>query len=165
LCSAVNQRDSVSGRTFVRDLLDPDWQRDFTNDYDVVVVANGLHWFSMNRVTELFADVYELLRPGGRFLFMEPAGPEIPCASGFATWQHTQPSQHRGDDWIQFWSSVNNLLGYDHIKELGERADQNRISDKLSVLGWVGLLKAAGFDSIDILLRDAEKVVVAALRP
>jgi SAM-dependent methyltransferase len=165
LCSAVNQRDSVSGRTLVRDLSDPDWHRDFPNNYDVVVVANGLHWFSRNRAAELFADVYELLRPGGSFLFMEPVGPEIHFASGFAAWKHTQPSQHKREDWIRFWSTANSLLGYDHLKELGERADENRIDDKLSVLGWVWLLQATGFDSIDILRRDAEKVVVAALKP
>jgi SAM-dependent methyltransferase len=164
LCSAVNQRDGVSGRTLVRDLLDPDWHRDLRDNYDVVVVANGLHWFHLNRAAELFTDVHQLLRSGGSFLFMEPAGPEIPFAAGFDEWKHTQPSQHKQEDWLRFWSSVNNLLGYDHIKELGER-DPNLIDDKLSVLGWVGLLKAAGFDSIDILLRDAEKVVVAAVRP
>ncbi|MGB6483003.1 MAG: class I SAM-dependent methyltransferase [Candidatus Acidiferrales bacterium] len=163
LCFAVNQRDGVPGRTFVRDLLDPNWHRDLTNSYNVVVAANGLHWFRLKRAAELFADVYELLRPNGSFLFMEPAGPETPFAAGFAMWKHTQPSQHKSDDWTKFWSSVNHLLGYDHIKELGER-DDSRIDDKLSVLGWVGLLRAAGFGSIDILLRDAEKVVVAALK-
>lgn len=163
LCAAVNQRDRISGRTIVRDLRDADWHRDFT-DYDVVVAANGLHWFRLERAKELFADVYELLRPGGSFLFMEPAGADSAFAAGFAAWKETQPSQHREEDWVRFWGSVNNLLGYDHIKTLGER-DPSRIDDKLSVLGWVALLKGAGFESIDALLRDPEKVVLAALKP
>jgi trans-aconitate methyltransferase len=165
LCSAVNQRDRVRGRTVVRDLSEPDWYRDLTKNYDVVVAVNGLHWFSMNQATELFADVYELLRPGGSFLFMEPVSPEVPFASGFNAWKHTQPSQHKHEDWIRFWSGVNRLLGYQHMDELAEPDEQNHIGDKLSVLGWVRLLEVAGFASIDILLRDPEKVVVAALRP
>jgi SAM-dependent methyltransferase len=164
LCVAVNQRDGVPGRTFVRDLRDSDWHGDLPKGYDVVVAANGLHWFRMKRAAELFADVHELLRPNGSFLFMEPVGPEVPFAAGFATWRSTQPSQHKEENWDKFWSRVNVSVGYDYIKEhFGER-DDSRIDDKLSVLGWVGLLRAAGFGSIDILLRDAEKVVVAALK-
>jgi len=164
LCSAVNQRDRVPGQTFVRDLADPDWHRDFTNNYDVIVAANCLHWFSMMQAPRLFGDVRELLRPGGSFLFMEPTSPEIPFAPGFTTWKHAQPSQHKHDDWVRFWSSVNHLLGYEHMDVLGEPGEDH-IGDKLSVLGWVGLLKTAGFTAIDVLLRDPEKVVVAALRP
>jgi SAM-dependent methyltransferase len=165
LCSAVNQRDGTHGLTLVRDLLDPDWRRGFQNDYDVVVAANCLHWFSIERATQLFADILELLRSGGSFLFMEPVRTEAPFASGFATWKSKQPSQHRHDDWLRFWSRVNTLLGYDYVKAaLGER-NQNRIDDKLAVMGWVELLKNAGFEPIDILLRDAEKVVSAALKP
>ncbi len=165
LCSAVNQRDGICGRTLMRDLLDPNWHGDFQKDYDVVVAANCLHWFSIQQATQLFADILELLRSGGSFLFMEPVGTEAPFTSGFATWRSTQPSQHRPEDWIKFWSRVNTLLGYDYVKELGERDDQKRIGDELAVMGWVQLLKNAGFESIDILLRDSEKVVSAALKP
>lgn len=165
LCSAVNQRDGINGRTLVRDLLYSDWRRGLQNAYDVVVAANCLHWFHIERATRLFADILELLGSGGCFLFMEPVGTEAPFRSGFATWKSTQPSQHRPDDWIKFWSRVNALLGYDYIKELGDREEQNRIGDKLAVMDWVQLLSNAGFESIDILLRDAEKVVSAALRP
>ncbi len=163
LCSAVNQRDGVPGRTLVRDLVDPNWHRDFAKNYDVVVAANGLHWFDMKEAAQLFRDVYELLRPNGSFLFMEPAGPEIAFAEGFGAWKRAQPSQHKSADWTKFWSSVNDLLGYDYVKELGER-DDSHIDDKLSVIGWIELLRAAGFGSIDILLRDPEKVIVAAIK-
>ena len=143
LCSAVNQRDGTHGQTLVRDLSDPDWRRGFQHDYDVVVAANCPHWFSIQRATQLFADILELLGSGGSFLFMEPVGNEVPFASEFATWRSTQPSQHRPEDWIKFWSRVNTLLGYDYVKEqLGDR-HQNRIDDKLAVMGWVQLLKNA----------------------
>jgi SAM-dependent methyltransferase len=165
LCSAVNRRDGVPGQTLVRDLLTPDWRRDLSGDYDAVVVANALHWFSLPRAATLFAEIFGLLRGGGAFLFMEPSGPEPAFASGFNRWKNAQPSQHRHEDWTQFWSRVNTLLGCDYIKQHYDRVDQTRIADTLSVLGWIGLLKDAGFQSTDVLLRDVEKVVLIALKP
>ena len=42
---------------------------------------------------------------------------------------------------------------------------QNQIGDGLSVMQWVSLVADAGFESIDILLRDPEKVVLAGVKP
>jgi hypothetical protein len=59
---------------------------------------------------------------------------------------------------------VNALLSYDY-GFLGDPPDnQKRIGDRLSVMKWVGLLTDAGFESVDILLRDAEKVVLACVK-
>jgi len=129
-----------------------------------VVAANCLHWFRLAQASPLFADIFAMLRPGGAFLFLEPVGVEAPFASGFATWKSTQPSQHRREDWINFWSRVNNLLGCEYMNMRAQPDAQSHIGDTLPVLGWIQLLKNAGFESIDILLRDTEKVVAAAIR-
>jgi SAM-dependent methyltransferase len=134
------------------------------SDYDVVVAVNAVHWFSMTAAAELFGDIFQSLRPGGAFLLMEPVGAESRFASGFNAWQKEQPSQHKHEDWMRFWSRVNALLGCDYGGYLGE-PDQNRIGDKLSVMQWVDLLRDASLESIDILLRDTEKVVLAAVKP
>jgi len=131
---------------------------------DVVVAVNTVHWFSLAKAAGLFGDIFQSLRAGGVFLLVEPVGAEPPFAPGFNTWRKEQPSQHRYEDWRRFWSRVNALLGYDY-GFLGEPDDQNRIGDRLSVMQWVGLLTDAGFESIDILLRDAEKVVLASVKP
>jgi hypothetical protein len=60
---------------------------------------------------------------------------------------------------------VNDLLGYDYGFLGDPPDDQNHIGDRLSVTQWVGLLTDAGFETIDILLRDSEKVVLAGARP
>jgi SAM-dependent methyltransferase len=164
LCAAVNRRDGIGGRTWVRDLSEANWRRDLAGNYDVVVAVNTMHWFSLARATELFSDIFQSLRSGGVFLLMEPAGTDPPFASGFAAWQKEQPSQHKYEDWRRFWSRVDALLGYDY-GFLGEPGDQNRIGDRLSVMQWVGLFRGAGFESIDILMRDAEKVVLAGIKP
>ena len=148
----------------MRDLSEPNWRCDLAGDYDVVVAVNALHWFSLARAIELFSDIFQLLRSGGVFMLMEPAGAEPPFASRFEAWQREQPSQHKYEDWRRFWSRVNALLGYDY-GFLGDPDDHNRIGDGLSVMQWVGLVTDAGFESVDIMLRDAEKVVLASVRP
>lgn len=164
LCDAVNRRDGISGRTWVRDLSEPDWRRDLASDYDVAVAVNAVHWLSLAEATKLLSDIFQSLQSGGVFLLMEPAAAEPPFAPGFEAWQKEQPSQHRYEDWRRFWSRVNALVGYDY-GFLGDPGDQNGIGDGLSVMRWVDLLADAGFDSIDILLRDAEKVVLAGVKP
>jgi SAM-dependent methyltransferase len=163
LCGAVNRRDGIGGRTWVRDLSVLNWQRDLASDYDVVVAVNAMHWLSLARAAELFGDIFQLLRSGGVFLLMEPARAEPPFAPGFDAWQKEQPSQHKYEDWRRFWSRVKALLGYDY-GFLGEPDDQDHIGDGLSVMEWVGLLTNVGFESIDVLLRDAEKVVLASVK-
>jgi len=164
LCAAVNRRDGIRGRTWVGDLSERGWQRDLAGDYDVVVAVNAVHWFRLPEAAELFDDVFQLLQSGGVFLLMEPAGAQPPFAPGFEAWQKDQPSQHRYEDWRRFWSRVKDLIGYDY-GFLGEPDGQDRIANGLSVMQWVGLLADAGFASIDILLRDAEKVVLAGIKP
>ena len=163
LCSAVNRRDAIGGRACLRDLSDSNWRQDLASDYDVVVAVNAVHWFSFTGAADLFGDIFQLLRSGGVLLLMEPAGAEPPFAPGLDAWRKEQPSQHKYEDWRRFWSRVNALVGYDY-GFLGEPDDRNRIGDRLSVMQWVGLLKNAGFESIDILLRDAEKVVLASVK-
>jgi SAM-dependent methyltransferase len=165
LCGAVNRRDGIGGRTWVCDLSEPNWRRDLASDYDVVVAVNAAHWFSLANATKLFGDIFQSLRSGGVFLLMEPAGAEPPFAPGFGAWQKEQPSQHKYEDWRRFWSQVKALVGYDYGFLGDPPDDQNHIGDRLSVMQWVGLLTDAGFVSIDILLRDAEKVVLAGVRP
>src|SRR5262249_32275217 len=94
LCGAVNVRDGIDGRTWVGDLAEPNWRRDLTGGYDVVVAVNSVHWFSAAKAAELFSSVFQLLRSGGVFLLMEPAGAAPPFAPGFDAWRKEQPSQH-----------------------------------------------------------------------
>ena len=165
LCAAVNRRDGIGGRTWVGDISEPGWRRDLTSDYDVVVAVNAVHWLSLAEATDLFGDIFQSLRSGGVFLLMEPTAAEPPFAPGFDAWRGEQPSQHDYEDWRRFWSRVKALLGCDY-GFLGDPSnDRSRIGDGLSVMRWRGLLEDAGFESIDVLLRDAEKAVLAGVKP
>ncbi len=164
LCNAVNLRDGVGGQTWVRDVSEPDWQRHLASNYDVAVAVNTVHWLTLAETVKLLGDIFQSLRSGGVFLLMEPVGAEPPFAPGFKAWQKEQPSQHRYEDWRWFWSRVKALVGYDY-GFLGDPPDgRSHIGDGLSALRWVRLLTEAGFEPIDLLLRDAEKVVLAGVK-
>ena len=164
LCRSVNARERIPGRILLRDLNDEGWLRGLVaGDYDVVATANALHWLDAARAGQLFEDIRSLLRDGGVFLFVEPVEPEPPFAAGFEKWKAAQPPRYSREAWQNFWTRANALLGYDHIKLLGSR-DGDRIGDDLSVAGWIDLVKEARFGSTDILLRDADEVIIAALK-
>ena len=164
ICIGVNRREGISGKCFVRDLRSKVWSNGLSREYDVVATANALHWFGARRAAELLREVFQHLRPGGVFLFAEPACAEKRFASGVAEWKAKQPARYSRENWERFWSRANELLGYDHTKQLGPR-DPGRIDERMSALGWIQLLKNSGFESVDVLLRDADEVIVAGAKP
>ena len=163
ICSRVNQRQNVPGQHFVRDLSDPDWHRGLETTYDVAAAANALHWLAAPRIAHVFEDVFRLLRPGGVFLFVEPACSEKTFTAGVVEWKSRQPSRYSREHWLRFWNRANEILGYDHTKSLGSQ--ESHVGDTVGVFGWIELLKNAGFECIDVLLRDADEVMLAAVKP
>jgi SAM-dependent methyltransferase len=164
ICRAVNQRDRIPGRVVVRDLKDRGCLDDLPGNYDVVATVNALHWFDAPRLGQLIKDVHGTLRGGGLFFLAEPTSTEAPFVTGFEEWKARQPPRYTRENWERFWSRANVLLGYDHTALLGPR-DANRIGDVgISVAGWMRLLERVGFELIDVLLRDADQVVIGALK-
>ena len=163
ICRAVNRRDRIPGTLVVRDLNDDGWLDQLPGNYDVVAAVNALHWFDAVRAAQLVEDVHGTLRAGGLLLLAEPACPEAPFVAGFEDWKARQPPRYTRENWERFWSRANALLGYDHTKLLGPR-HANRIGDDMSVAGWIRLLGRAGFGLIDVLVRDADQVVIGALK-
>jgi len=108
-----------------------------------------------------------LLKRGGVFLFAEPACAQTPFASPFDNWRATQAQAYDPTTWGHFWARANELLGSDHREQLVRRpAGREEIGDYgIPVLEYVALLERAGMQKIDILFRDAEKVVLASVRP
>jgi tRNA (cmo5U34)-methyltransferase len=163
MCIVMNRREGIPGQTFVRDLSDADWHNSLEAEYDVVATANALHWLDAHRAAQIFQDVFRLLRPGGVFLFVEPACSEKTFAAGFEEWKARQPARYRRENWERFWSRANEILGYDHTKLLG--SSDSHLGDQVTVSAWIQLLKNAGFESVDTLLRDADEVILAAAKP
>jgi trans-aconitate methyltransferase len=156
------------------DLSDPGWRAKLpAGPFDAVLTATALHWLPADRVSALYAEVREVLRPGGVFAnadHMEEEGlPELSrklrdhgrarreaaYASGAAT------------SWPQWWA----LAAAD--EQLAPKAaERERIypSDRhgqewLPPASWhVEALRAAGFREAGIIWRGGTDAAVAGLR-
>jgi hypothetical protein len=62
---------------------------------------------------------------------------------------------------MAFWDRANALVGYDHTELLGAPGE-SRIGDGMTVRGWIELVEASGFQTVDVLWRDADAVIIAA---
>ena len=167
LPGALNRRSRVPGESYSRDLWDPRWRDGLPRDYHVAVVTASLHWLDVLRLGEILGDVLGLLRPGGVFLFAEPACPDAKFAQALANWKPSESDTYDPAAWDRFWERANAMLGYDHTAFLGHRPNgKEEIGDRgIPVLQYSALLRGAGFESIDVLRRKSEYVVMAAAKP
>jgi SAM-dependent methyltransferase len=162
ICRGYNRHAGVPGTYWQLDLNDESWIQALpVGHYDVIAVANAIHWLSAVRARVVFSDICSLLDEGGLFFFAEPATPEGIFAPGFGEWKAQQPSRYEPRNWTAFWDRANSLVGYDHTEFLGSRAD-SRIGDGLTVRGWIDLAETSHFQTVDVLWRDADVVIIAA---
>ena len=161
ICDGINRREGVYAENFVRDL--------WNSDRHTACATTMTQWRPRTHFT---GSTHRVLWscsmissgcfvPVECFLFVEPACAEKTFAAGFAEWKSRQRDRYSRENWERFRTRANEILGYDHTKFLGSR-DSNRISDEMPVSGWILLSKNAGFDSIDVLLRDADEVILAS---
>ncbi|MEU8169839.1 class I SAM-dependent methyltransferase [Micromonospora sp. NPDC049004] len=62
---------SLAGRATIvtADLTTPDWRETLPHqEYDAVLTATALHWLPADRLRALYADLRDVLRPGGIFV-------------------------------------------------------------------------------------------------
>jgi SAM-dependent methyltransferase len=162
ICRGVNERTGVAGTCRQLDLNDQSWCQDLpVGGYDAIAVANALHWLSASRAEAVVHDIHRLLDAGGSFVFAEPAGPAPPFAPGFAAWKEQQPPRYDMANWTALWGRVRALVGYDHPALWGARA-ADRIGETMTVRGWIDLVATNDFQTVDVLWRDADVVIVAA---
>jgi trans-aconitate 2-methyltransferase len=163
ICKGINERNRIPGKVLARDLNNGAWPDELTDNYDIVTLVNSLHWFDAESAAKLLTRACSVMRTGGVLLLIEPARAEDPFKTGFDEWKATQPQRYSMANWEKFWFRANEILGYDHIKLLGSR-DDVRIGDDMTVAGWTDLVTTAGLDSVDVLLRDADQVIIAAMK-
>jgi trans-aconitate methyltransferase len=156
------------------DLGDPGWRAKLPDEpFDAVLTATALHWLPAERVSALYAEILQVLRPGGIFAnadHMEEEGlPELSrklldhgrarreaaYASGAAT------------SWPQWWAlaAADELLAPKAAERERIYPSERHGQEWLPPASWhVEALRAAGFREAGTLWRGGTDAAVAGLR-
>ncbi len=152
------------------DLRDPSWTRKLpeVGPFDAVVTATALHWLPATVLPRLYAQLRELLAPGGVFLNADHA----PLPSSLLSDRCREADQrelaslpgHRYD-WTSWWASV----GRDeHLAVLVDERDRrfaDRTDEFTPPAEWqLAALTTAGFREAEVVWRRGGDAIVAAAR-
>ena len=162
MCTATNRRRRIQSKEHLRDAWDDEWHHGVGQQFDVVASATALHWLDVDRLLHVARDVLHLLRPGGLFVFNEPAA--APCG-GLAR-EHlsslcaAQDSEASAGAWTQFWTLAHERFGHQP-----KHSRHDSIGDDgLTVSRYLAVLKEAGFSEVDVAHRHGTDLVIAALK-
>jgi ubiquinone/menaquinone biosynthesis C-methylase UbiE len=140
------------------DLRKNNWTEFVGGQYDAIVSATTLHWFSPAQLSRLYKQFAQTLKPSGILLNADHAG--SPCKQIQKGWQNQRHrfarkyKNSRIDDWDGFWNAYGRTL------KINVRAFRKKLTGD-----WVGSeqglplewhfekLKTAGFIAIDCFWR------------
>lgn len=170
---AYGGRDRLSFAT--ADLRDPRWLDALGLERaDAATSSTALHWLGGDEIGHLYHDLAGLIAPGGIFLDADHARPG-PAAAGLADVVTRMAELHRGrrsagaataESWQDWWHAIRaepalagplaerDRLGHAHPHGRHELSDDDHRR----------LLREAGFQATDVVWRNADDRVLAALR-
>ena len=140
------------------DLRNPNWLKLIPANFDAVISATALHWFSPPQLNRLYKQFANILAYGGIFLNADHAGS---CCRGIQKdWEdrrnhHTRKYKNSSvDDWDGFWRAYGRALKIDVAKFRMELMGTWVGSEMGQPLQWhFEKLKASGFVEIDCFWR------------
>jgi SAM-dependent methyltransferase len=168
-------RESLDQRSTVvaADLRAPDWAAGLPRqDYDAVLTATALHWLPRERLGALYAEIRQVLRPGGVFVNVDTMPddglPGLTTRLGDVFRARRQARYAAGAvlSWQAWWDHVaaDPVLG--PLVEARRKvfADPHA-TEWTPPLSWhLDALRAAGFTETGLVWRGARDAAVAAVR-
>lgn len=156
------------------DLSDPDWLAALPHrEYDAVLTATALHWFPAERVAEIYAEAWQVLRPGGVFANVDHIIDDGLPSLAERLEQRARERRHARWaagavlSWQGWWEHVANdpVLG----PLAAERAKifeiEHRSSESFPPLSWhLTALRSAGFTEVGSVWRGGAEGAVAGVR-
>ncbi|MFE9186392.1 methyltransferase [Micromonospora haikouensis] len=168
-------RASLGDRAVVlaADLARPDWPGRLPHrDYDAVLTANALHWLPAERLTELYGELRDLLRPGGLFVNADRMPDDaLPTLTDRLTARARERRAARyaagaALSWSDWWAraGADPVLG-PLVRRRHEIYPTGHSPEWNPPVSWhLGALTAAGFTEAGTLWRGGADAAVAALR-
>ena len=146
-------------RLALTDLRDPSWVELVAEPADAVVSTTALHWLKDGQLARVYAEIAQILRPGGIFLNADHVASDHPPIQ--AAWERRRAEMRRveadqdADDWHAFWSAYAEALQLDiaesHRRVIG--GWEGGHEDGLPLAWHFDKLSASGFVSVDCFWR------------
>ncbi|WP_117209194.1 class I SAM-dependent methyltransferase [Allorhizocola rhizosphaerae] len=154
-------------------LLSPQWSESLPrHDYDAVLTATALHWIAPDRLTALYAEIRDVLRPGGVFInadHMPDDGlPEL--SSRVAAWEQARREARWAAGAVLSWAAW-----WEHAAKDAQLGPLVREREKIFAVrhsaesyppaSWhLQTLRSAGFAEVGLVWRGGQDAAVAAVR-
>jgi SAM-dependent methyltransferase len=166
-------RASLGNRTVVADLSAPGWRDALPGTgFDAVLTATALHWLPADRLTVLYAEICQVLRPGGILVNADHMpDDDLPGLTKALTARADQRRAARyaagaALSWEDWWAAVA------RHPELAAAAEERRAvypsghhTDWTPPASWhLEALRDAGFTEVGVLWRGGADAAIAAVR-
>ncbi|MFC4590128.1 class I SAM-dependent methyltransferase [Sphaerisporangium corydalis] len=142
---------------------------------DVAVSTTALHWLPEADLRALFAELAQVMRPGGLFLNGDhmDAGDVTPALAKLEHAIHDRATRRRfkegpPEDWRQWWDAVAAdpvLSGLRHERERRVAGAAHHGSESGELSTHVSALHDAGFAEVGTLWQNGDNRLLAAVRP
>ncbi|BEL12336.1 class I SAM-dependent methyltransferase [Actinoplanes sichuanensis] len=156
------------------DLGDPGWRAKLpTEPFDAVLTATALHWLPAERVAALYAEIREVLRPGGLFANAEQMEDEGLPELSRRLHDHARVRREAwyatgaATSWPQWWALVaaDEQLAPKAVERERIYPSHRHSQEWTPPVSWhIEALRTAGFREAGIIWRGGVDAAVAGLR-
>jgi SAM-dependent methyltransferase len=167
--ATLNDRATITST----DLSSPQWSAELPQrEYDAVLTATALHWLPAERVAALYAEIHEVLRPGGIFVNADHMPDEdLPIfTKRLMTWasgvRSARYAAGAATSWPDWWAkaATDDFLAplVEQRKSIYPATSHNEWTPPAA---WhIDALRMAGFTEAGILWRGGADAAVVAMR-
>lgn len=158
------------------DIRQSDWWMAYTGKIDLVLSATSLHWLNAEHLAQTYQRIYQVLKPGGRFMNSDHIASDDPetqirYRQMLQTKQQAAFREVKADDWDGFWQSLATELGQPDLQAPDSQASQDETSiwegtdDGLPKKFHISMLQQYGFEKVELHWQDLGEAIIGARKP
>jgi len=166
-----NLRDFSKNAKFLKkDLKDPAWIEGIPKNQSAVVTAYTFHVLQPKRKTDVYSEIYSLLRKGGLFICVDEVDSNFTefdtiCRKALEKIRDNARARELSGDWKDFWIRVGEKMGIDnYADELLKHTYPDGTANLGTLDSQMTMLKDAGFDKVECFYRDLSIVMYGGMK-
>jgi SAM-dependent methyltransferase len=153
------------------DIRSHGWLHQYRSSFDAVVSLTALHWLTKPQLVQLYAAVFDTLKPGGLIVIGDPYIPEpLSDRKELIAFQEQYSSSETGMTWDDFWAAfyekypIKNMRASFQDSRYGGDLFQGS-DDGYPILFYLDSLKKTGFLCPSVLWKKGLRVVYQGKKP